>query len=175
MIIILSQKIDTQSIYDGDEAFSVYHYPKRYRNQIKPGDTFIYYQGNRYDKSQRYYFGMGKVGSISSIDGENYYAQLVDTKVFKRKVPIYLPNGGYVEQLGYDTIRKSVNPSWQSSIRPISEEAYNYILKFAGMGKNVDEYNIQLKNAVKKYFVEKNKKALEEILDIAKRLIEIDC
>ena len=53
MIIILSQKIDTESAYTGDEVFRTYHYPGRYRNQIHTGDVFVYYQGNRYDKSLR--------------------------------------------------------------------------------------------------------------------------
>ena len=46
MLIILSQKIDTESPYS-DEPFNSYHYPARYRNQIHEGDVFVYYQGNR--------------------------------------------------------------------------------------------------------------------------------
>ena len=56
MLVILSQKVDSESSYE-DELFKSYHYPSRYKNQLHKGDTFIYYQGNRYDKSQRYYFG----------------------------------------------------------------------------------------------------------------------
>ena len=67
MFIILSQKIDTESSYS-DEIFSTYHYPSRYKNQIHEGDTFVYYQGNRYVKDQRYYFGTGTIGRISSSD-----------------------------------------------------------------------------------------------------------
>ena len=57
MLVILSQKIDTVSSYD-DELFNSYHYPAKYRNQLHEGDIFIYYQGNRFDKSQRYYYGL---------------------------------------------------------------------------------------------------------------------
>lgn len=39
MNIILSQHIDTDSNYD-DVPFQLYHYPKRYNKQIKPGDIF---------------------------------------------------------------------------------------------------------------------------------------
>ena len=122
MLIILSQKIDTKSDYDGDEIFRIYHYPSRYRNQIHTGDIFIYYQGNRFDKSQRYYFGKGDIGRISTTDGENYYAELINVIRFKNRVPIYLPDEGYIEQLGYETVRKSINPPWQSSVRPLSKE-----------------------------------------------------
>jgi hypothetical protein len=43
-----------------------------------------------------------------------------------------LPGGGYIEQLNYESIRKKENPPWQSSIRPLSEEAYKYIIAHAG-------------------------------------------
>ena len=49
MKIILSQRIDTDTDYE-DVPFETYHFPKRYRTQIRPGDRFIYYQGNRYKR-----------------------------------------------------------------------------------------------------------------------------
>jgi hypothetical protein len=61
MKIILSQRVDTISSYE-DIPFSRYHFPKRYLNQIHQGDQFIYYQGNKGVKEQRYYFGCGVVG-----------------------------------------------------------------------------------------------------------------
>lgn len=56
--------------------------------------------------------------------------------------------------LGYDSVRKSVNPPWQSSIRPLSQEAFDYILNAAGVQTapattaadySVDELKEQLK------------------------------
>ncbi len=44
MLIVLSQHIDSESDYE-DIPFSLYHFPKRYRNQIHPRNCFIYYQG----------------------------------------------------------------------------------------------------------------------------------
>lgn len=58
MLIIMSQKEGSNSTYT-DQQFCTYRYPSRYRNQLHNGDIFIYYQGNRYDKSQRsinYYY-----------------------------------------------------------------------------------------------------------------------
>lgn len=173
MIIILSQKVDSESVYCGDEVFKVYHYPKRYRNQIHTGDTFVYYQGNRYDKSQRYYFGTGKVGKIQIEEPDNYYAELIEARPFKKKVSIYLKDGGYVEQLGYETVRRSKNPPWQSSIRPLSEEAYNYILKLSGIIESIPEYDAKLKKAVQRYFIGKDKKALLEIRETVERLEDL--
>lgn len=175
MLVILSQKVDSESSY-ADELFNSYHYPARYRNLLHKGDIFIYYQGNRYDKSQRYYFGVGTIGEILTTDGENYYAKLLDCRKFEKKVPIYLPDGGYVEQLGYDSVRKSVNPPWQSSIRPLSQEAFGYILNAAGIqyvpaatsDTSVDELKEQLKQSVRDFFVkelEKNQLLLNTLED----------
>ncbi len=174
MLIVLSQKVDSESSY-ADELFSSYHYPARYKNQLHEGDTFVYYQGNRYDKSQRYYFGTGIVGKILTTDGENYYAELVSCRRFEKKIPIYLPDGGYIEQLDYESVRKSINPPWQSSIRPLSQKAYDYILNAAGLQANpeaesndsVDVLKDKLKLAVKEFYVEGDPSAIHRIEQIA--------
>lgn len=175
MHVILSQKIDTMSSYS-DDLFKTYHYPARYRNQLHVGDNFIYYQGNRYDKEQRYYFGTGIIGNIQTTDRESYYAELVQCRRFEKNVPIYLPDGGYVEQKDYASVRRSVNPPWQSSIRPLSKEAYDYITKMAGIleiqrsEEDTDSLKSVLKNAVKDFYVGGNNDAVLEIADIAKRI-----
>lgn len=174
MLVILSQKVDSESPY-ADELFNSYHYPAKYRNQLHKGDIFIYYQGNRFDKSQRYYFGVGTVGEILTTDGENYYAKLLDCQQFEKKVPIYLPDGGYIEQLGYDSVRKSINPPWQSSVRPLSQEAFDYILNAAGVqiaptttaAVSVDELKEQLKRSVRDFFVENDTSAIHRIESIS--------
>jgi len=174
MIIILSQKIDTESSYS-DDVYKTYHYPSRYRNQIHEGDLYVYYQGNRYDKSQRYYFGIGKVGKIMQKEEDSYYASLIQSHKFENKVPIYLLDGGYIEQLGYETVRKSINPPWQSSIRPISEEAYNYIIKHAGnlsSVESIDETKDRLKRAIQSFFVSGDDTAIVEVYNTAKKIAD---
>jgi len=174
MLIILSQKVDTESSYS-DELFRSYHYPARYKNQLHEGDTFIYYQGNRYEKRHRYYFGVGTVGEIVTIDGENYYAKLIKCQRFERQVPIYLPDGGYIEQLGYESVRKSQTPPWQSSVRPISKEAFDYILNSAGIQATSDEAKAEsetelkekLKSAIRAFYVEGDQSAIFRIENIA--------
>lgn len=174
MYVILSQRIDFESSYS-DELFNSYHYPAKYKNQLHKGDIFIYYQGNRYDKSQRYYFGVGTVGEIVTSDGENYYAKLLDCQQFEKKVPIYLPDGGYIEQLGYESVRKSIMPPWQSSVRPLSQEAYDYILNSAGIQtrpdtadtESIDKLNEKLKTAVRDYYIGGDPSAIHRIESIA--------
>jgi hypothetical protein len=178
MLVILSQKVDSESEY-ADELFTTYHYPAHYRNQLRAGDVFVYYQGNRFDKTQRYYFGTGVIKEISTADEENYYAKLSNCSRFERKVPIYLPDGGYIEQLGYQEVRKSINPPWQSSIRPLSEQAYKYVMKCAGIQESiaavqsVDDLKEQLKKSVRSFYIEKDESAILEIRKTAEAISEI--
>lgn len=175
MLIVLSQKVDSDSDYE-DDLFKVYHFPARYRNQIHEGDTFVYYQGNRFDKTQRYYFGMGIIGKITCSDGVNYYADLLYGRKFEKKVPIYLPDTGYIEQLGYDTIRNSINPPWQSSIRPLSESAYNYILSHAGELSDVvsiEEMKEKMKNEIRSFYVGGNDSAILQIIELSKKIAKL--
>lgn len=178
MLIILSQKIDTSSEYS-DKVFTTYHYPARYKNQIHEGDTFVYYQGNRFVKEQRYYFGCGTVGKISTPDGESYYAELINGQKFNNKVPIYLPDGKYVEQLGYDTIRKSPVPPWQSSVRPLSQQAFDYIISAAaiqpklGNKVSVDELKECLKSRIRAFFLDNDVNAVPEIKCITSEIINL--
>ena len=63
MPIILSQRIDLVSDY-ADKPYFRYHFPKRYRNQVKTGDVFVYYQGDSKKLENRYYFGWGVIAEI---------------------------------------------------------------------------------------------------------------
>ena len=142
MKIILSQRIDIASDYD-DTPFVSYHFPKRYRNQICSGNRFVYYQGNRSKKDQRYYFGCGVVGSINPTEsGNHYYAEILEGRKFLNSVPIYCPKGdGFIESIGYEKVRNKPNPSWQNSIRKISDDAFHEILKLGNIEDNVGEYS----------------------------------
>ena len=123
IFVVLSQRVDFDSSYAG-ELFNSYLFPTRCKNQLYKGDIFIYYQWNLYDKSQKYYITIGKVIS----DGENYYAKLLNRQQFEKNFLIYLPDGGYIEQLGYEIFWKSLLPLWQSSILRLSQEVFDYIL-----------------------------------------------
>ncbi len=177
MIIILSQKIDTESEYS-DSVYEMYNYPARYKNQIHEGDTFIYYQGNRSVREQRYYFGVGQVGKIRTFDGENYFADLLFTKKFTNVVPIYLPDGRYIEELGYETVRNSQRPPWQSSIRPLSQSAYSYILKKAGALvtpkgiETVEKLKEDLKEAVRAFYRNNEENAIVNIVSIGRSIMK---
>ncbi|OHX50685.1 hypothetical protein [Cytobacillus oceanisediminis] len=151
MLIVLSQKIVTESNYKKDVPFEMYHYPKKYRNQISSGDIFLYYQGDRQRKDNRYYFGCGLVGEITvSQDGENYYAKILNGIEFQNKVPIYNPNGGFYESIGYTEVRQKEKPAWQNSVRKISRPAFKTILEVAGLDYNIlkNIYDREITDAV---------------------------
>lgn len=177
MYVILSQKIDTESSYE-DELYKVYHYPARYKNALHEGDQFIYYQGNRYVKAHRYYFGTGTVGKIRTDDNENYYAELNDCYRFENIVPIYYDEvaGSYIEQLGYEGLREK--PPWQSSVRPLSEKAFEYIIENAGgitpviKQKSESELKDELKAAVRSFYRDEDEEAIHEIFEVAGELIK---
>lgn len=177
MYIILSQRKDIDLSYS-DDLYSVYHFPARYKSQIKVGDIFVYYQGDRYNREHRVYFGTGCVNKIYTVDGESYYAELIKCQSFENEVPIYLNDDqGYIEQFGYETVRKSQTPPWQSSIRPLSEAAYKYILSKAGKLTNVvvrndiERLKLDLKNAIKGYYLEDDINCLNDVIDIASKIL----
>lgn len=175
MLIVLSQRVDKESDY-ADELYRLYHFPAQYKRQISAGDTFVYYQGDKSKRANRYYFGTGIVRNVYTRDEINYYAELEQGRKFSRKVPIYL-NDGYIEQLGDNTGRKS--PPWLCSIRPISQEAFDYIIEAAGGLTLIDdqkgrpEMEAELKDGIKDYFLNGNPSALQDIMKAAESLSKL--
>lgn len=174
MYIILSQRKDIESQYM-DKLFSVYHFPPKYRNQIHTGDMFIYYQGDRHSREHRYYYGTGRIGNVYNTSSDDYYAELLDCHSFNTVVPIY-KDSGYIESIDYQTVRRRPIPPWQSSIRPLPENAAQYIISKAGGLKPEADSNLQielegkLKNAMKQYYRDGNASALNDIVVHAKQL-----
>lgn len=172
--IVLSQRRDIESQYM-DRLFSVYHFPPKYRSQLHTGDIFVYYQGDRCSREHRYYYGTGRIGKIYKTSDDDYYAELTECHSFDLIVPIYKDNG-YIEQIEYQTVRKSSIPPWQSSVRPLSENAAKHILVKAGGLKLVADSNLQikleneLKCAMKKYYRDGKVVALKDVISIATQL-----
>ena len=136
MPIILSQRIDLVSDYN-DKPFFRYHFPKRYRKQIKSGDVFVYYQGDSKKLINRYYFGCGVIGEVTAdkSDKESFNAEIRFGIKFPRKVIIHFVSkeGEYYESIGYKTVRQKPTPSWQNSIRKLSVPAFEKIISDAGL------------------------------------------
>lgn len=133
--VVLGQKIEKKSTYE-DVLFSRYHFPKSYKNQVREGDRFLYYQGNQGPQlHKRYYFGYGVVGEIYP-DPEkpgSLYAELLDANPLPQNVSAYQSPGSFFESIGYDTVRKSLLPNWRQSVRPISQASFETILTKGGV------------------------------------------
>lgn len=133
--VVLGQKIEKESTYE-DVLFSRYHFPKSYKNQVKEGDRFLYYQGNQGPQlHKRYYFGYGVVGKIypdPKMPG-SLYAELLDARPLPQKVSAYQSPGSFFESIHYESVRKSLLPNWRQSVRRISRAAFETILKRGGV------------------------------------------
>ena len=138
MYIILSQRIDIKSDYD-DYIFHLYHFPSRYRSQIKCGDKFIYNQGDRTDREHRFYFGCGEIGEIYSDGQDGFYAKVINPYRFEKKVGIHYEKAKFYESMDYESVRKKPKPPWQSAIRKLSEKAYERIIREAGQLIKIDQ------------------------------------
>ena len=74
--------------------------------------------------------------------------------------------------------RKSSNPPWQNSVRPLSQEAYNYILNSSGIvpahmsetAETVDELKEKLKSAVKAFYVDQDLSAIQRIEQLSAKI-----
>lgn len=162
-----------------DELFKKYHFPARYKNTIKKGDTFVYHQGKQGATSSpyniRYYYGVGIIGDIYSEDGgKTFFAELKQCKLFFNNVSIKLDDGSYVEDIGVNNGRS--RPSWEHSIRVLSEEAYKSIINMSGglvdlsPDIDTDALKVDLKNCIDKLYLHDDHQVLIDIMSLALQL-----
>lgn len=138
--LVLTQLLLKPSTYK-DEPFKTYHFPHRYLRQFEPGSIFVYYHSaHKAPKNtwKRYYFGFGVIGDISPDPDEpgHYFAQLLDARPFPQRVPLRRADGIAYESLGFQEVRRSEEPPWQSAVRPLSEEAFQAIVRAGGLNPN---------------------------------------
>ena len=115
--VVLTQA--EESDYD-DKEWSLYHFPRTYRSNIKEGSRFVYYR-----PGARCYFGMGRLGQVwrDRKRFDHWYAKLVCTREFPRPVPYQDRLGRYLER------RQDISrPAFQRSARWIDQEIYYRIL-----------------------------------------------
>ena len=121
-----------------DRTGEVYHFPKRYRDLLLPGERVIYYKGRMKDKSfeasrfskSPHYFGNAEIGTIISINNDKeLLAEIINFRPFEKAVDFQKDNE-YLEK-----IPKSKETNyWRDGVRKIDEDTYNAILQLANLG-----------------------------------------
>ena len=121
-----------------DRTGEVYHFPKRYRELLLPGEKVIYYKGRMNDKSfeasrlskSPHYFGIAEIGSVISIKNDKeLLAEIINFRPFEKAVD-FQKDGEYLEK-----IPKSKKTNyWRDGVRKIDEDTYNAILYLANLG-----------------------------------------
>jgi len=75
-------------------------------------------------------------------------------------------------------VRNSVNPPWQSSIRPLSQQAYDYILEKSGIvidllnGNSLEEKKELLKKSIRAFYLDKKDEAIIDICKLSNEIAE---
>lgn len=121
-----------------DRTGEVYHFPKRYRDLLLPGERVIYYKGRMKDKSfeasrlskSPHYFGIAEIGTVISINNDKeLLAEIINFRPFVKAVD-FQKNNEYLEE-----IPKSKEKNyWRDGVRKIDEDTYNEILHLANLG-----------------------------------------
>ena len=169
MIIILSQKIDTESAYTGDEVFRTYHYPEGIGTRFIRGMYLFIIRGIDMTNRNDITFGTGWIGNIKTEDEDNYYAELLNVVRFEKKVPIYLPDGGMWNNWAMIPLEK-----YQSTLAVFGQTfiGTGLFLYFTTFRKSRNDRRLQCKakKAIQSYYISNDKEAILRILEIAKQL-----
>jgi predicted HNH restriction endonuclease len=120
-----------------DQTGVLYHFPKRYREYLRPGTQLVYYKGDQKNpafESRRlspkpHYFGFAIAGNTwddpASGKGD-HFVQIIGFRPFT--APVLAKSGGvYIE-----TIPESRAANyWRDGVRPIDEETYKKVKALA--------------------------------------------
>ncbi|MBE0471091.1 MAG: ATP-binding protein [Methyloprofundus sp.] len=110
--LILSQYKEN-SDYDDLVGF-LYHFPEKYKNQIKPNSEFIYYEPSKNGTGS--YFGYGKIGSIGTRKDGQFFAQIIDYHPFPKEVYLKREDGSLWEDTSTYNAQNAVRYSTKSII-----------------------------------------------------------
>ena len=117
-----------------DKTGVSYNYPPRYKGLIQPGVEVVYYKGKLKDpkfrsmriSDQQHYFGTGRIAEITKDNNsKNYFANIVDFRLFNEPVGFKNLDGSYVEMkanlVDYNYFRGN-------AVRSITKEEYEAII-----------------------------------------------
>ncbi|MDQ2865021.1 MAG: EVE domain-containing protein [Candidatus Eremiobacteraeota bacterium] len=132
MPIVLMQRAWQDDPQYKDTEFSVYHYPRKYFDEIRGGERFVYYRPSRGSASGQgsSYFGCGELGEIYP-DRDDADHRFVD---IERPVPFAFPVP-YEDPLGrmYESGFHNRSAFQGRSIRHVDDLDFYRILAAAGL------------------------------------------
>ena len=138
-LILTQNEITLNDAHDWNDVEGVqYHYPTKYRNKVKEGERFKYYQGVHRADGQRgeaNYFGMGKIGEIWQDPNPErqsggkiaWFCSIDDYERFPKPVAAKA-NGEFVEQGPKNLFRDGV--------RVVDVETFEQILTLSGFAQD---------------------------------------
>lgn len=125
-----------------DETGSRYHFPKRYKDYLKPGTQLIYYKGKLKNSGfrssrlsdQPHYFGLATVEEPAYPDPDSgkgdLFVSIHNFTPFEKAVDFRdRVSGDYIEKIPSN--RKS--NYWRDGVRPVGKETVDRILNLAGV------------------------------------------
>jgi predicted HNH restriction endonuclease len=132
-----------------DQTGALYHYPKRYRNLLRPGTKVVYYKGRQRDSEYAarrlseapHYFGtavIGKSWTDPNSAKEDLFAQVIDYRPFATAVL------AKVGDQFYETIPDSrVSNYWRDGVRGIDKAVYDAILSAAVLAPELPDTGLE--------------------------------
>lgn len=153
----------------------VFEFSIKSQSLVKAGDIAVFCYWSKKDKSVACYGGIGKVSEILSLNNRRFYVKVQDYRYFEHNVSVTLPDGRYVEQLGNEPVSDIQLFSKTCPVRDISQAALDYVINSGGAQhipekesmEDVEFYESELRDAVRSYYVDKEKTAIYSIERLA--------
>lgn len=153
----------------------VFEFTLKSQSLVKEGDIAVFCFWNKKDESAACYGGIGRISEVLSLNNRRFYAKVQDYRYFERNVSVVLPDGRYVEQLGNEPVSGIQLFSKNCPVRDISQAALDYVINAGGTQhipekesiEDVEFYESELRDAVRSYYVDKEKTAIYSIERLA--------
>lgn len=153
----------------------VFEFSIKSQSLVKAGDIAVFCYWSKKDKSAACYGGIGKVSEILSLNKRRFYVKVQDYRYFEHDVSVTLPDGRYVEQLSNEPVADIQLFSKTCPVRDISQAALDYVINAGGTQhipekesmEDVEFYEAELRDAVRSYYVDKEKTAIYSIERLA--------
>lgn len=153
----------------------VFEFILKSQSLVKEGDIAVFCFWNKKDESAACYGGIGRISEGLSLNNRRFHVKIQDYRYFECNVSVVLPDGRYVEQLGNKPVSDIQLFSKTCPVRDISQATLDYVINAGGTQhipekesmEDVEFYEAELRDAVRSYYVDKEKTAIYSIERLA--------